>query len=147
MSAYSNRKHIVRAVLEASAYQTREILDAMIADSGVELTELKVDGGSLITLIFILMITLIFTLMITLITWYLLLWDNPDNPNHPDNRDNRDVFTCDVLTPSGMTANNFLMQFQADVLHIPVQKAALAEATAGLWMNPNNHDNPLITLW
>ena len=68
MSAYSNRKHIVRAVLEASAYQTREILDAMIADSGVELTELKVDGGSLITLIFILMITLIFTLMITLIT-------------------------------------------------------------------------------
>ena len=46
MSAYSNRKHIVRAVLEASAYQTREILDAMIADSGVELTELKVDGGS-----------------------------------------------------------------------------------------------------
>jgi hypothetical protein len=37
--------HIARAVLEATAWQTREVLDAMNADSGVELTALKVDGG------------------------------------------------------------------------------------------------------
>ncbi len=45
LTRYVNKGHIARAVLEATAYQTREVLDAMNADSGVALTELKVDGG------------------------------------------------------------------------------------------------------
>ncbi|QLQ14456.1 MAG: glycerol kinase GlpK [Micropruina sp.] len=45
LTRYVNRAHIARAVLEATAYQTREVLDAMEADSGVKLAELKVDGG------------------------------------------------------------------------------------------------------
>ncbi|WP_028050532.1 glycerol kinase GlpK [Cellulomonas sp. URHD0024] len=45
MTRYVNKGHIARAALEATAFQTREVLDAMNADSGVELTELKVDGG------------------------------------------------------------------------------------------------------
>ena len=45
LTRYVNRGHIARAVLEATAFQTREVLDAMEADSGVKLTELKVDGG------------------------------------------------------------------------------------------------------
>ncbi|GAA4698439.1 glycerol kinase [Promicromonospora umidemergens] len=45
LTRYVNRNHIARAALEATAYQTREVMDAMRADSGVELTELKVDGG------------------------------------------------------------------------------------------------------
>ncbi|GAA1869365.1 glycerol kinase GlpK [Myceligenerans crystallogenes] len=45
LTRYVNRNHIARAALEATAYQTREVVDAMRADSGVELTELKVDGG------------------------------------------------------------------------------------------------------
>ncbi|MCL2783176.1 MAG: glycerol kinase GlpK [Propionibacteriaceae bacterium] len=45
LTRYVNRGHIARAVLEATAYQTREVLDAMEADSGVRLAELKVDGG------------------------------------------------------------------------------------------------------
>jgi glycerol kinase len=45
LTRFINRGHIARAVLEATAYQTREVLDAMNADSGVELTALKVDGG------------------------------------------------------------------------------------------------------
>ena len=45
MTSYVNRGHIARAVLEASAFQTREVLDAMNADSGVDLKSLKVDGG------------------------------------------------------------------------------------------------------
>jgi glycerol kinase len=45
MTRYANKYHISRAALEATAYQTREVLDAMNADSGVELTSLKVDGG------------------------------------------------------------------------------------------------------
>lgn len=45
LTRYVNRGHIARAVLEATAYQTREVLDAMEADSGVKLAELKVDGG------------------------------------------------------------------------------------------------------
>ena len=45
LTRYVNRNHIARAALEATAYQTREVMDAMKADSGVELTELKVDGG------------------------------------------------------------------------------------------------------
>ncbi|WP_369370867.1 glycerol kinase GlpK [Promicromonospora sp. Populi] len=45
LTRYVNRNHIARAALEATAFQTREVMDAMKADSGVELTELKVDGG------------------------------------------------------------------------------------------------------
>ncbi|MBK8461255.1 MAG: glycerol kinase GlpK [Micropruina sp.] len=45
MTRFVNRGHIARAALEATAYQTREVLDAMEADSGVTLAELKVDGG------------------------------------------------------------------------------------------------------
>jgi glycerol kinase len=45
MTRYVNRGHFARAALEATAYQTREVLDAMNADSGVPLKALKVDGG------------------------------------------------------------------------------------------------------
>ncbi|ACZ29428.1 glycerol kinase [Xylanimonas cellulosilytica DSM 15894] len=45
LTRYVNKNHIARAALESVAYQTREVLEAMRADSGVELTELKVDGG------------------------------------------------------------------------------------------------------
>ncbi|PFG34186.1 glycerol kinase GlpK [Sanguibacter antarcticus] len=45
LTRYVNKNHIARAALEATAFQTREVLDAMNADSGVDLTELKVDGG------------------------------------------------------------------------------------------------------
>lgn len=45
LTRFANRGHIARAALEATAYQTREVLDAMRNDSGVELTTLKVDGG------------------------------------------------------------------------------------------------------
>lgn len=46
LTRYVNRAHIVRAALESICYQTREVLDAMNADSGVPLTALKVDGGA-----------------------------------------------------------------------------------------------------
>ena len=45
LTRYVNKGHIARATLEATGFQTREVLDAMNADSGVDLTELKVDGG------------------------------------------------------------------------------------------------------
>ena len=45
LTRYVNRNHIARAALEAVAFQTREVVDAMRLDSGVQLTELKVDGG------------------------------------------------------------------------------------------------------
>jgi glycerol kinase len=45
LTRYVNRGHLARAVLEATAFQTREVVDAMRADSGVELSALKVDGG------------------------------------------------------------------------------------------------------
>ncbi len=45
LTRYVNKGHIARAALEATAFQTREVLDAMNADSGVNLTELRVDGG------------------------------------------------------------------------------------------------------
>ena len=45
MTRYVNKGHIARAALEATAFQTREVLDAMNKDSGVNLTALKVDGG------------------------------------------------------------------------------------------------------
>ncbi|HQE32861.1 MAG TPA: FGGY-family carbohydrate kinase, partial [Propionibacteriaceae bacterium] len=74
LTRYVNRGHIARAVLEATAFQTREVLDAMEADSGVKLAELKVDGG--------------------------------------------------------MTQNDTLMQFQADVVGVPVVRPVVAETTA-----------------
>ena len=45
LTRYVNKGHIARAALEATAWQTREVVDAMEADSGVKLKELKVDGG------------------------------------------------------------------------------------------------------
>lgn len=42
----SNRNHIIRAALEAIAYQTKDVLDAVIADTGTDITELRVDGGA-----------------------------------------------------------------------------------------------------
>ncbi|MBD9698619.1 glycerol kinase GlpK [Flavimobilis sp. GY10621] len=45
LTRFVNKNHIARAALEATAFQTREVLDAMNADSGVPLKELKVDGG------------------------------------------------------------------------------------------------------
>jgi glycerol kinase len=45
MTRFVNKGHLARAVLEATAYQTREILEAMEKDSGVRLASLKVDGG------------------------------------------------------------------------------------------------------
>jgi glycerol kinase len=74
MTRYVNRGHIARAALEATAFQTREVLDAMNADSGVPLTALKVDGG--------------------------------------------------------MVYNELLMQFQADILGVPVIRPQVAETTA-----------------
>ncbi len=74
LTRYVNKGHIARAVLEATAWQTREVLDAMNADSGVALTALKVDGG--------------------------------------------------------MVFNELLMQFQSDVLGVPVIRPKVAETTA-----------------
>jgi glycerol kinase len=74
LTRYVTKGHIGRAVLEATAYQTREVLDAMNADSGVDLTALKVDGG--------------------------------------------------------MVFNNTLMQFQSDILGVPVIRPKVAETTA-----------------
>ena len=74
LTRYVNAGHVARAALEATAFQTREVDDAMKADSGVDLTELKVDGG--------------------------------------------------------MVANDTLMQFQADILGVPVVRPVVAETTA-----------------
>jgi len=74
MTRYVNKSHIARATLEATAYQTREVLDAMNKDSGVKLKALKVDGG--------------------------------------------------------MVHNELLMQFQSDVLGVPVIRPTVAETTA-----------------
>jgi glycerol kinase len=74
LTRYVNKGHIARAVLEATAWQTREVLDAMNKDSGVDLTALKVDGG--------------------------------------------------------MVFNDTLMQFQSDVLGVPVIRPKVAETTA-----------------
>jgi len=74
LTRFINKYHICRAALEATAYQTREVLDAMEKDSGVRLTALKVDGG--------------------------------------------------------MVFNELLMQFQADILGVPVIRPVVAETTA-----------------
>ena len=74
LTRFVNKGHLARAVLEATAFQSREVLDAMLADSGVPLTTLKVDGG--------------------------------------------------------MVANTTLMQFQADILGVPVVRPVVSETTA-----------------
>ncbi|MBB5155099.1 glycerol kinase GlpK [Saccharopolyspora phatthalungensis] len=74
LTRYVNRGHLARAVLEATAFQTREVIEAMNADSGVPLKSLKVDGG--------------------------------------------------------MVVNELLMQFQADILGVPVIRPVVAETTA-----------------
>jgi glycerol kinase len=74
LTAYANQGHIARAALEATAWQSREVVDAANAVAGVPFTELRVDGG--------------------------------------------------------MTANELLMQFQADVLGVPVIRPAVTETTA-----------------
>ena len=74
MTAAHHRGHICRAALEAAAYQTREVFDAIVADSGVDLETLNVDGG--------------------------------------------------------MTHNQTLMQFQADVLQVKVVKPLVMETTS-----------------
>jgi glycerol kinase len=48
LTAYANRGHIARAALEATAYQTRDVLQAMAQDSGTNLKELRVDGGMVV---------------------------------------------------------------------------------------------------
>jgi glycerol kinase len=48
LTRFVNRGHIARAVLEATAYQTREVLEAMEKDSGIQLKTLKVDGGMVV---------------------------------------------------------------------------------------------------
>ncbi len=74
LTRFVNKGHLARAVLEATAYQTRDIVEAMNRDSGVALKKLKVDGG--------------------------------------------------------MVANELLMQFQADILDVPVIRPRVAETTA-----------------
>jgi glycerol kinase len=74
LTRYVTAGHIARATLEATAYQSREVVDAMNQDSGVALESLKVDGG--------------------------------------------------------MVGNDLLMQFQADILGVPVIRPAVAETTA-----------------
>ncbi|MDI2032180.1 glycerol kinase GlpK [Saccharopolyspora sp. TS4A08] len=74
LTRYVNRGHLARAVLEATAFQTREVIEAMNADSGVPLKSLKVDGG--------------------------------------------------------MVVNELLMQFQADILGVPVIRPVVNETTA-----------------
>jgi glycerol kinase len=48
LTRYANKAHIARAALEATAYQTREVLAAMEKDSGIRLSELRVDGGMVV---------------------------------------------------------------------------------------------------
>ena len=74
LTRFINKGHIARAALEAAAYQSREVIEAMQADSGVELTTLKVDGG--------------------------------------------------------MVMNELLMQFQSDILGVPVVRPKTVETTA-----------------
>ena len=45
LTRFATRAHIARAALEATAYQTRDVVDAMAADSGVRLAALQIDGG------------------------------------------------------------------------------------------------------
>ena len=74
LTGFAGSSHIARAALESTAFQTREIFEAMQKDAGIDISSLKVDGG--------------------------------------------------------MTANNLLMQFQSDLLNVPVVRPAVTETTA-----------------
>jgi glycerol kinase len=74
LTSYITKAHLARAILEATGWQTRDVVDAMNADSGIALKSLKVDGG--------------------------------------------------------MTANNLLMQFIADVLDVPVERPMVSETVS-----------------
>ena len=74
LTRFANKGHIARAALEATAFQTKEVLDAMLNDAKIELKELRVDGG--------------------------------------------------------MVQNDLLMQFQADILNVPVIRPSNSETTA-----------------
>ena len=74
LTRFATRAHLARAALEATAYQTRDVVEAMETDSGIKLTSLKTDGG--------------------------------------------------------MVANELLMQFQADILDVPVIRPSVTETTA-----------------
>jgi glycerol kinase len=74
LTRYANKSHIARAALEATAFQTREVVEAMEKDSGIHLSTLRTDGG--------------------------------------------------------MVKNNLLMQFQSDILNIPVVRPVIQETTA-----------------
>lgn len=74
LTRFATRAHLARAALEATAYQTRDVVEAMEADSQIKLTALKTDGG--------------------------------------------------------MVANELLMQFQADILNVPVIRPKVTETTA-----------------
>jgi glycerol kinase len=74
LTRFVTKAHIARAALEATAFQTREVVDAMVKDAGVAIAELRTDGG--------------------------------------------------------MVGNETLMQFQADILNVPVVRSAVVETTA-----------------
>lgn len=74
LTRYVNKGHIARSVLEATAYQTKDVLEAMEKDSGIEISSLRVDGG--------------------------------------------------------MTVNELMMQFQSDMLNVPVTRPKMIETTA-----------------
>jgi glycerol kinase len=92
LTRYANKGHIARAALESTAFQTREVLDAMTKDTGIAVKELRTDGG--------------------------------------------------------MVVNELLMQFQADILDVPVVRPRVIETTAlgaayaaglatGFWSGPD----------
>jgi glycerol kinase len=92
----AGRAHLARAVLESIAYQSRDVFEAMKLDSGIELNELRVDGGA--------------------------------------------------------SRNSFLMQFQADILNVTVDRPKIVETTAvgaaflaglatGVWSGPSELDS------
>ena len=94
----ANRNHIIRASLEAIAYQTMDVIGAMKQDTGLEIKSLKVDGGA--------------------------------------------------------SRNNFLMQFQADIIDATVQRAKVMETTAlgaaylaGLYVGIWNSENEIRDKW
>jgi len=98
LTRYANKGHLARATLEATAYQTREILDAMRADTQLPINRLRVDGG--------------------------------------------------------MVVNETLMQFQADLLNVPVIRPTITETTAlgaayaaGLAVGFWPHTDELRRLW
>jgi glycerol kinase len=70
----TSKEHFIRATLESLTYQTKDVLSAMEADSGIELKTLRVDGGAV--------------------------------------------------------KNNFLMDFQSDILNVPVERPVVSETTA-----------------